>query len=137
MSGNIPKSGELSPTSKVQDFTRGKLRYVEKGIIMLSASALSNSETEKLHTHFGMCEEIEFLGTSENFVGRQFLAKCFPKGTPVGFHGPVIGAIAVRGNNLKVLLSAVEKPGYIMPLYGDDATAAAHAIFAGLKEFLN
>lgn len=136
MNGKNPNCGESSPTSNILDLTRGKLRYKEKAIIMLSALALANGEIEKLYRHFSECEEIEFLVNNENFVGRQFLAKCFPKGTPPGFHGPVIGAIAVRGNDLETLLGAIAKPGYIMPLYGDDVAGAAHAIFAGLKEFL-
>jgi hypothetical protein len=136
MSGNNPNCGEVSPTSNVQDFTRGKLKFPEKGIIMLSALALAHGETEKLYRHFGESEEIEFLGTTENFVGRQFLAKCFPKGVPPGFSGPVIGGIAVRGNRLEAQFATVRKDGYILPLMGEDATAAAQAMFVGLKEFL-
>lgn len=137
MTGNIPKSGESSPASKVVDFTRGKLRYKEKGIIMLSALALANGETEKLHLHFGRSEDIEFLGITENFVGRKLLLSCFPKGVPPGFHGPVIGGIAVRGNDLAAQFAAVHKEGYILTLIGEDAKDAASAMFAGLKEFLS
>ena len=136
MSGKNPTRGELSLTSNVQDFSRGKLRFPEKGIIMLTALALSHNEAEKLHTHFSASDDIEFLGTSENFVGRQLLQKCFPKGVPAGFHGPVIGGIAIRGNNLETQFAAVEKNGYILPLLGEDAVSAAQAMFAGLREFL-
>ncbi|HXK38059.1 MAG TPA: hypothetical protein VJ579_03250 [Candidatus Paceibacterota bacterium] len=136
MSGNNPNSGELSPTSNVQDFSRGKLRYKEKGIIMLSALALQRGEVERLYLHFGQSEEIEFLGTTENFVGKRFLLACFPKGVPPGFHGPVIGGIAVRGNDLAAQFAAVSKKDYILPLMGEDAMFAAQAMFTGLKEFL-
>jgi hypothetical protein len=137
MQGKNPSCGEQSPTSNVLDLTRGKLRYKERGIIMLSALALVNNETEKLYKHFGASDEIEFLGTTENFVGRRLLITCFPRGVPSGFHGPVIGGIAVRGNGLEAQFTEVYKEGYILPLLGEDAAAAAHAIFAGLKEFLS
>lgn len=137
MQGKNPNCGETSPTSNVLDLTRGSLRYRERGIIMLSALALAHGETEKLYKHFGMSDEIEILGTTENFVGRKLLIACFPRGVPSGFHGPVIGGIAVRGNDLETQFSAVYKQGYILPLLGEDADAAAHAIFAGLKEFLS
>ncbi len=104
---------------------------------MLSALALAHDETEKLRLHFAEHAEIEFLGVTENFVGKCFLHNCFPNGTPSGFHGPVLGAIAVRGNGLRGLLGAVAKEDYILPLYDGDATYAAHAMFEGLREFLS
>jgi hypothetical protein len=49
----------------------------------------------------------------------------------------VLGALAVRGNGLELLLRDVEQDEYILPLHGAAAMNAARTMFGGLLEFLS